>query len=58
MTDEQIRRATAISKQQLENSKDWIVIIQSTNFLQDFASKDEAVKYWLLVRLDFISKDK
>ena len=58
MTDEQIIKAAAISKQQLENSKDWIVIIQSTNFLQDFASKDEAGKYWLLVRLDSISKDK
>ena len=45
MTDEQIIKAAAISKQQLENSKDWIVIIQSTNFLQDFALKDEFVKY-------------
>ena len=45
MTNEQIIKATTISKQQIENSKDWIVIIQSINFLQDFASKDEAVKY-------------
>ena len=58
LTEEQITSAINISKEQLKNSRDWIVIIQTMNFLEKMAKEDEVLRYWLLTKLDLISKDK
>ena len=58
LTEKQKSKAINISKEQLKNSKDWIVIIQTMNFLEKVAKKDESLRHWLLKKLDFISKDK
>jgi hypothetical protein len=51
------KTAIKISKR-VKNSKDWIVIIQTMNFLEKIAKEDEALRHWLLIKLDLISKDK
>ena len=58
LTEEQTKTAINISKEQLKNSKDWIVIIQTMNFLEKVAKEDESLRHWLLIKLDLISKDK
>ena len=58
LTEEQAESAIEITKQQLNESKDWIVIIQSMNFLQHMAMKDESLKKWLKDKLLVIAKDK
>jgi hypothetical protein len=58
LTEEQTKTAIDISKEQLKNSKDWIVIIQTMNFLEKIAKEDESLSNWLVIKLDLISKDK
>ena len=58
LSAEQAKNAIEITKQQLNESKDWIVIIQSMNFLQHMAMKDESLKKWLKGKLFVIAKDK
>ena len=58
LTEEQKTTAINISKEQLKKSKDWIVLIQTMNFLENLAKEDEALRHWLLIKLDLISKDK
>jgi len=58
LTEEQKTTAINISKEQLENSKDWIVIIQTMNFLEKMAQEDNGLRNWLLMKLASISKDK
>ena len=58
LTEKQKSKAINISKEQLKNSKDWIVIIQTMNFLEKVAKEDESLRHWLLIKLDLISKDK
>ena len=58
LSEEQIRNAIEITKLQLIESEDWIVIIQSLNFLQHIAKKDDLLKNWLIDRLTVIAKDK
>ncbi|MGB1768869.1 MAG: hypothetical protein ACPHFY_09640, partial [Paracoccaceae bacterium] len=58
LTEEQKTTAISISKEQLENSKDWIVIIQTMNFLEKMAQEDNGLRNWLLIKLALISKDK
>ena len=58
LTEEQKATAINISKEQLENSKDWIVIIQTMNFLEKMAQEDNGLRNWLLIKLALISKDK
>ena len=50
--------AINISKEQLKNSKDWIVINQTMNFLEKMAQEDNGLRNWLLIKLALISKDK
>ena len=58
LTAKQLTTAINLSKEQLKNSKDWIVIIQTINFLEKMAQKDEFLREWLVIKLDLISKDK
>ena len=58
LTEEQKTTAINISKEQLENSKDWIVIIQTMNFLEKMAQEDNGLRNWLLIKLALISNDK
>ena len=58
LNEKQKSKAINISKEQLKNSKDWIVIIQTMNFLEKVAKEDESLRHWLLIKLDLISKDK
>ena len=58
LTEKQKTTAISISKEQLENSKDWIVIIQAMNFLEKMAKEDNGLRNWLLIKLALISKDK
>ena len=58
LTEKQKSKAINISKEQLKNSKDWIVIIQTMNFLEKMAREDEFLREWLVIKLDLISKDK
>ena len=57
LNEEQKSKAIDISREQLRNSKDWIVIIQNINFLEKVAKEDEALRHWLLTKLNLISKD-
>lgn len=45
LTKEQTTTAINISKEQLKDSKDWIVIIPTMNFLQAMAKEDEALRH-------------
>jgi hypothetical protein len=58
LTEKQKSKAINISKEQLKNSKDWIVIIQTMNFLEKMAREDEFLREWLVIKLELISKDK
>ena len=58
LNEKQKSKAINISKEQLKNSKDWIVIIQTMNFLEKMAREDEFLREWLVIKLDLISKDK
>ncbi len=58
LSEEQTENAIKITKLQLIESKDWIVIIQSMNFLQHMAMKDDSLKKWLKEKLLVIAKDK
>ena len=57
LNEAQKSKAIDISREQLRNSKDWIVIIQNINFLEKVAKEDEALRHWLLTKLNLISKD-
>ena len=57
LNEEQKSKAIDISREQLRNSKDWIVIIQNINFLEKVAEEDESLRHWLLTKLNLISKD-
>ena len=58
LSKEQVDVAIKISQQQLNDRGDWIVIIQSMNFLQHIAKNDDEIKEWLLDKLQEIAKDK
>lgn len=58
MTEAQIAKANTISKHQLKNSNDWIVMIQTMVFLHKIAENDEAVRHWLLGEVNAIKNDK
>ena len=58
LTAKQLTTAINLSKEQLKNSKDWIVIIQTMNFLEKMAREDKFLREWLVIKLDLISKDK
>ena len=58
LSDNQKETAILISKQQLEESNDWIVIIKSINSLECLASKDKVLQKWLIEKLKVIAKDK
>jgi len=58
LTAKQLTTAINLSKEQLKNSKDWIVIIQTMNFLEKMAKEDKFLREWLVIKLDLISKDK
>ena len=51
LSEKQVKTAIEISKQQLIESKDWIVIIQTMNFLQHVAKQDDLLKQWLVEKL-------
>ncbi len=57
LTEKQKTTAINISKEQLKNATDWIVIIQTINFLEKMAKEDKALRDWLITKLDLISKD-
>ena len=58
MTDEQVKHAITISKQQLVYSSDWIVMIKTMSFLGHVAKDDQSLAQWLLPKLGVIAKDK
>ena len=58
LSEEQVKTAIEITKQQLIESDDWIVIIQSMNFLQHMVKKDDLLKKWFIDQLTLIAKDK
>ena len=58
LSDNQKETAILISKQQLEESNDWIVIIKSINSLERLANKDKVLQKWLIEKLKVFAKDK
>ena len=58
LSDNQKGTAILISKQQLEESNDWIVIIKSINSLECLENKDKVLQKWLIEKLKVIAKDK
>ena len=50
-------RAIEITKNQLENSNDWLVIIKSINLLEHWSKDDNSMKNWLVAKLESLNSD-
>lgn len=57
MSSEQLALAKDVLKSNLENYTDWIVLNNTMETLTIWATSDEALKLWLLPRLEELKKD-
>ena len=57
MTDDQIAKATAIMKNNLENHQDWIVLNNTMETLTKWSKKDDSLKTWLIPHLERLQQD-
>ena len=58
LSREQKANAIRLTKKQLEESKDWIVLIQSINLLEHWAERDKRLRGWLIKRLQVLMNDE
>ena len=57
LSTEQKTNAVRLTKKQLDESSDWIVIIQSINLLEHWARQDKRLRSWLTKRLQVLMDD-
>ena len=58
LSAEQKRTAISITKHQLEDDDDWIVLIQSINLLEHWAATDKRLRTWLTKRVSQMTGDR